>query len=93
MPKPKPSEAPADVAEPQPARAEAACSHYLKQPDGTYVTYGRGSVLTADQMGAETWAGYLADGRLVLTDRPAIRLDPEDGAYMQPVSPIHEQEA
>ncbi len=75
------------------ARAEAACSHYLRQPDGTFVTYGRGSVLTADQFSAETWAGYLDDGRLVLTDRPAIRLDPEDGVYMPPVSPIHTQEA
>ena len=39
-----------------------------------------------------SWAGYLADGRLVLSDRPAVRLDPEDGCYMQPVSPIHSQE-
>ena len=93
-PKPKPT--PADDAVSAIAdtpRAEAACSHYLKQPDGTFVTYGRGSVLTADQCSAEAWAFYLNDGRLVLTDRPAIRLDPEDGVYMPPVSPIHTQEA
>ena len=73
-------------------RAEATCSHYLKQDDGTFVTYGAGSVLTADQMAPDTWAGYLADGRLVLTDRPAVRLDPADGCYMAPVSPIHTEE-
>ena len=84
--------APAEGADDTQLRAEATCSHYLRQDDGTIVTYGRGSVLTADQMTPESWAGYLADGRLVLTDRAAVRLDPEDGCYMQPVSPIHSQE-
>lgn len=83
--------APAEADDTQP-RAEATCSHYLKQEDGTFVTYGAGSVLTADQMSPESWAGYLADGRLVLTSREPIRLDPKDGIYMQPVSPIHSQE-
>lgn len=73
-------------------RAEATCSHYLKQDDETFVTYGAGSVLTADQFTPEAWAGYLVDGRLVLTDRPAIRLDPADGCYMAPVSPIHKED-
>lgn len=84
--------APTEGADDTQPRAEAACSHYLKQEDGTFVTYGRDSVLTADQMSAEAWAGYLADGRLIPTDRPAVRLDPEDGYYMPPVSPIHSQE-
>jgi hypothetical protein len=92
-PRTRSTDAPADDAAPEIARAEAMCSHYLRQDDGTFVTYGRGSVLTADQMPDYAWAGYLDDGRLVLTDRPAIRLDPEDGAYMHPISPIHTQEA
>lgn len=82
-PKTKPDPLPAGQ------RARALVSHYLKQPDGTFITYGRGSVLSEDQMSPESWAGYLADGRLELVDLAPIRLDPDDGICMEPRNAAH----
>jgi hypothetical protein len=68
------------------ARAECQVNVYIADPaGGPHITWGPGSVLEEGQISAVAWAALIEDGRLVLTDKPAGRVDPADGAQLAPV--------
>lgn len=68
-------------------RAECLVNFYLENPaGGSHTTWGPGSVLEEGQISPESWEGFLEDGRLILTEKPAGRVEPVDGAQLAPVT-------
>ena len=90
-PKPKPKPA-ADAAAPVGPCYQATVSHYRRQEDGTLLTYGRGSVIPGSVFPPDELAFFLADGRLLPVDLAPVRLDPHDGIYGEPRSPLHAED-